>query len=551
MTFFKERRQELALSMLTDIKIWGHFLLGLRGFLRHTISLEEARTIVRQRIAEREANFLRLVERGIFGYSRSPYLPLLKLAGCEMGDIRKMVQTRGLDETLRALREAGVYVTFDEFKGHEPIVRKGKVVSVQAGGFDNPYLHHYYRAESGGTTGTATRISFGLDHLAAESPYFILARDAHGILDVPTAIWLDILPDVSGVHNILCPARMGRVPQKWFSLDTSRYLKRSISVKGRLATLSMIVMGRLSGVPMPWPEPLSLDQAIVVARWADRALKDHGKCLVHTHVSKALRVCIAAREAGIDLTGATFMVGGEPPTPAKVREISCTGARSLPVYPFSEHGYVGIGCVQPADENDVHFFKDGLALVQFPREVPGSRIKVHAFYFTSLLPTAPKLLLNVESDDYGLIEKRSCGCPLETYGFTEHLRNMRSFRKLTGEGTTLVGSYMERILEEVLPARFGGSPLDYQLLEEEDENGFTRLSLLVHPKIQIADEAAIVEVVLDALRQDSFPDGQGRFGAEGPRIIWNQARTLRVKRTEPILTTRGKLMPLRVAQRSD
>ena len=119
MTFFKERRQELALSMLTDIKIWGHFLLGLRGFLRHTISLEEARTIVRQRIAEREANFLRLVERGIFGYSRSPYLPLLKLAGCEMGDIRKMLQTRGLDETLRALREAGVYVTFDEFKGHE------------------------------------------------------------------------------------------------------------------------------------------------------------------------------------------------------------------------------------------------------------------------------------------------------------------------------------------------------------------------------------------------------------------------------------------------
>jgi hypothetical protein len=174
--FFKERRQERALSMLADIKAWVHFLLGLRGFLRHTISLEEARTIVRQRIAEREANFLRLVEGGIFGHSRSPYLPLLKLAGCEMGDIRKMVQTRGLDEALRALCEAGVYVTFDEFKGHEPIVRKGKVVPVQAGGFDNPYLHQYYRAESGGTTGTATRISFGLNHLAAESPYFILAR---------------------------------------------------------------------------------------------------------------------------------------------------------------------------------------------------------------------------------------------------------------------------------------------------------------------------------------------------------------------------------------
>ena len=44
-------------------------------------------------------------------------------------------------------------------------------------------------------------------------------------------------------------------------------------------------------------------------------------------------------------------------------------------------------------------------------------------------------------------------------------------------------------MERVLPARFGGSPLDYQLMEEEDERGFTRLSLLVSPKLRIADES--------------------------------------------------------------
>jgi len=92
--------------------------------------------------------------------------------------------------------------------------------------------------------------------------------------------------------------------------------------------------------------------------------------------------------------------------------------------------------------------------------VPGSDITVDAFHFTTLLPTARKLLLNVESDDYGVVETRSCGGPLESYGYTEHLRQIRSFRKLTGEGVTLVGSEMLRILEEVLPARFGGSPLD-------------------------------------------------------------------------------------------
>ena len=75
------------MSFFSTMKRYGRFGWGLRGFLRHTITLEQARAIVRQRMEEREANFLRLVERGIFGYSRSPYLPLMNLAGCEMGDI--------------------------------------------------------------------------------------------------------------------------------------------------------------------------------------------------------------------------------------------------------------------------------------------------------------------------------------------------------------------------------------------------------------------------------------------------------------------------------
>jgi len=537
------------MTILTEMKIWGNFLLGLRSFLRHTISLEEARAIVRERLAEREANFLHLVERGVFGYSRSPYLALLKLAGCEMGDIRTMVRNRGLEDTLRALREVGVYVTFEEFKGRKPIVRDGHVIPVQAGDFDNPYLHRYLLGETGGSTGSPTRIPIDLDHLANQAPALMLGHDSHSVLGVPKAIWLDILPDPAGISSTLRPARFGQVPQKWFSPDMIRGLKTSISIKCRLATQAMIGAGRMFGTPIPWPETVRLDEAIVIARWIARNLKANAACLIWSHVSKALRVCIAARKAGLDLTGATFIVGGEPPTQTKVREITRTGARSVPVYPFTEHGIAGIGCAQPADENDVHFFKDALALIQFPRQIPGSSITVDAFNFTSLLPTAPKILLNVESDDYGLIEKRSCGCPLEACGFTEHLRHIRSFRKLTGEGGTLVGSEMVRILEEVLPARFGGSPLDYQLMEEEDEDGFTRLSLLVNPTIQIADETAIIETVLDSLRQSKLALGQGSFAAEMTRSIWKQARTLRIKRMKPILTSHGKLMPLHVAKR--
>src|SRR5262245_27296702 len=141
------------MNVLADAKMYGRFAWGLRGFLRRTISLEEARAIVQRRLAEREANFLRLVERGIFGYACSPYRPLLQQAGCELGDIQNMVRSKGLEETLRALRAAGAYVTFEEFKGREPIVRHGQVIPVQARDFNNPYLSHYYQVETGGSSG--------------------------------------------------------------------------------------------------------------------------------------------------------------------------------------------------------------------------------------------------------------------------------------------------------------------------------------------------------------------------------------------------------------
>lgn len=529
------------MSVLDQLKMYTRFGFGLQPFLSQRISLEEARAMIKKRLAERETNFLRLVERGVFGYSRSPYLPLLKLAGCEFGDILRMVRARGLEETLRALRRAGVYVTFEEFKGREPIVRNGQVIRAHTRDFDNPYLSRYYLAESGGTTGIGTRVPIDLSHLADQVPAIMLAYDAHGVLGVPTAIWRSVLPDNSGISYILRGARFGQVPQRWFTPITSRDLRSSL--KYRLATQTILVMGRVFGIPLPWPEQLRLDQASVLAGWIAETLEAHGSCLIRTYVSMALRVCIAARDAGVDLRGATFMGGGEPPTPGKVREITRTGARWIPNYSLAETGRIGVGCVHPADGNDLHFLKDSLALIQCPRQVPGSEDTVDAFYFTTLLSTVPKLMLNVEIDDYGVIESRPCGCPLEAYGFPEHLRHVRSFSKLTGEGMTLVGSDMVRILEEVLPARFGGTPLDYQLLEEEGERGFTQLRLLVSPRIKVADEREVIGAVLEAL-------GQAGDSADLARAIWRQARALSVKRMDPIWTARGKFMPLHVAERS-
>ena len=49
------------MGIFADLKMYGRFAWGLRGFLRHTITLEEAKAIVQRRMEEREENFLRLV----------------------------------------------------------------------------------------------------------------------------------------------------------------------------------------------------------------------------------------------------------------------------------------------------------------------------------------------------------------------------------------------------------------------------------------------------------------------------------------------------------
>lgn len=528
------------MSVLATAKMYARYMAGLRGYLRDTVTLDQAKAAIQQRLRERDTNFLRLVEKGIYGHEGSPYLPLLKLAGVEMGDLRMMVRDRGVEGTLRALREAGVYVTFEEFKGRKPIIRNGRVFPVNPHDFDNPYARRHYEATTGGSTGSGTRVGHDLSHLAVLAEHQMLTHYVHDVLDVPTAIWRGVLPDSSGLTNALRMARFGRYPEKWFSPVAVEDISLSL-VRFRIAMHYTVVLARLVGAPLPWPEPVPLDRAIVVARWAVERVGSHGACAVIAQVSKALRVSLAAQEAGLDLTGVTFVVAGEPATQAKLEGIRRSGARHFTTYGANEMGRIGMGCGHPADGTDVHLFTDLCAVIQHPRTVPGSETTVPAFNVTTLASTAPKILLNTEVDDYGVIEERSCGCLLGELGLTSHARQIYSFRKLTGEGVTLVGSEMLHILEEVLPARFGGSPLDYQLMEEEDEQGFTRLSLLVSPSVELTDEGQAIKAVLDAMERTSV-------GAGDAAGVLRQAGTLRVKRLDPILTPRGKLMPLHIAR---
>lgn len=521
---------------MSEARSFAGFVAGLPAFLNQRITLDDARRVIHRRMADRAANLLQTLEHAVFTNPRNPYARMLHLARCEPGDVRGLIEREGVEAALVALRAAGVGLTFEEFKGTGPIVRQGEVIEAGPTAFDNPGSGRSYPLMTGGSTGPGRRIAMDLEHMRARLPMQIVADAVHGVLGLPTAIWFEIPPG-NGLNSLLMRVPYDNVPERWYTPLWAG--PTGAPLRFRLATRTVLARARLAGVKLPDPVHLPLERADVIACWAADTLRTRQRCAIRGHVSKMLRVALAARERGLDLSGAVIMAGGEPPTPAKVRQIEATGARFVTNYHLTEAGPVGMRCATSTDANDQHVLMDHLALIPAPRELPRFGIGVDAFCLTTLLPTAPRFLLNVEIDDCGVIEHRACGCPWESFGFTTHVRDIRSYRKLTGEGVTLVGTDMERILEDVLPARFGGGPLDYQLLEEEDERGFTRLSLLVSPGIGIDDEDAVIETVLRAL-------SRGDAGAAMSGAIWRQAGALRIRREPPRSTARGKVLPLHV-----
>lgn len=522
--------------MRSRLPMYARFMWGLPRFLKKRVTLDDAHAWIREKLATREKGFLRLVQRGIYSHQASPYLFLLREAGCEYGDLVRLVGDEGLDGALGVLYDRGVYVSFDEFKGRMPIVRGSRTLPTTTEDFDNPHLRRHYESESGGSTGVGTRIGVDLDNIFEGAHSYVLALSAHGLLNAPCVLWTSVLPSGVGVVSILRSVLVDNIVRRWFAPVAPGNLRQP--ARFRFASAYINVTGHAMGLDLPHPEVLPVEEAGTIARLSAEYVKRDGQCLVRAAVSMSLRVALAARERGIDLSGVTFMGAGEPPSAAKVGGITASGARYVPTYTFSEGGRVGMGCANPTDQTDVHFFSHRLAVIQRPQRVPGTEAMVDAFCYTSLVPTAPKMMLNAESDDFGILERRSCGCLLEAAGFSHHIRQVRSARKLTGEGITLIGSDLARIMEEVLPERFGGSTLDFQLVEEEDGDGFTRMTLLVSPDLSIADDAEPVRVLLEAL-------GKGELRADVARSVLAAAGSVRMRREKPVPSSRGKLPPFR------
>ena len=527
------------MSIIADLVKYSRLAFGLRDFLRGTITLEESKQRIAERLRDREKNFLNLVQKGIYQNPKSPFLKLLEIASCEYGDIESLVNKDGIEAALKKLLAEGVYVSWEEFKGRKEVVRGGRHFRFKERDFDNPFFPVYYQKQSSGSRSAGTRSNFEPRYLLEKVYYEPIVLVNDNALDLPVGFLYPVLPAGAGISNALRYWKIGKPVDRWFSPVDERQAQSSLT--HRLAMRYIIYGSRLWGAKLPKPEYVALEEAVKVARWIADTRQRSGGCCFNCYVSPAVKVCQAAIEHGLDISGTHFIVGGEPLTQAKRRQIEAAGASVIARYVISEVGFIGYSCPEGSAPDDVHLLSDSVALIQHRRKVEHVDTYVDAFLFTPLLPSAPKILLNMESDDYGVMETNNCDCLFGQLGFNTHIHNIRSFAKLTGSGMTIIGTDLVRTLEEVLPDKYGGGATDYQLLEEEDSRGQTHLSLIISPTVGAVDEDEVIATVLKELRRVPHP---GKLTAG----VWAQAKMLRVKRMPP-LTRRGKVWSLHLIKK--
>lgn len=511
---------------------YSRFITQLPRYFKNPLSLDQAKKEIENRLNARADNFLYLLKHSVYKNPGSPYLFLLNMAGCEYGDLENSFKKYGLEPTLQKLMEAGVWISFDEFKGRKPIQRGNAVFQANPNDFDNPLTVRGVGVSTGGTTGRSVKTRFDLDFLAARACYDRVMIHMLDLGDVPIALWYPTLPASTGITNVLRYAKSGFITDRWFNMlgGQNAYL----SLETRIATNTIIRLSRLFGSKLPYPEPLALDQADRIAHQLAEWLKTKGRCAFQSYVSQAVRVTGILRKNHPDLSGLVTIVGSEPLTPIKKQEIKKTGAEVYHRYMATEIGTIGMGCGNPSESDEIHLMSDIVAMVQ-PEDI---LLKEWGpLFFSSLYPAMPKILINVHLGDNARVYGRSCGCEFEKLGFHTHLSTVRSNERFTAQGMAVSCVALEHIVDDVIVAKYGGTSMDYQWVEAEDRQGRTQLKLKISPEMGLIDEKQIIEDVHKELQK----------GGEGERVmsnVWRQSDVISIIREFPQPSRRGKLVPV-------
>jgi hypothetical protein len=518
------------LSTLGDLAVGARFLGSLPPFLRRRFGVEQAHSILHKRLERREDDFLALIGRAVYEQEDSPYRVILRSIGCEHGDLEYLVRREGVEGALRALLRQGIYLTVDELKGRRPVVRGSLTLAVTPSKLRNPLTTTHFTAHSGSATRSVT---IDLANVRDNAVNLCLYLSARRGLKWDHALWN--VPGSAALDQILRFSLFRSAPVRWFSqVDPS---DPRLPPRYRWSGSLMRWAGRLAGVTFPSPEFVPPDSPLPILDWASAVLRAGRTPHLWTYASAAVRVCRSAREMGVDISGIRISMSGEPVTAARVSAVQQVGATAMPRWGATETGSVGLGCLAPSASDDMHLMHDLIALVQPGPAKAVDHLPGDAILISSLRSSARLVLLNVSTGDRATVEEGICDCPMQQLGWPIHLRDVRSFEKLTAGGMTFLDADVIRVLEEVLPASFGGGPTDYQLIEDESGEGHPRLRLLVHPSAGPLDCESVADTFLTSI-------GSGSHAERVMELQWRDSGLLRVERRAPIPTASGKILHL-------
>ena len=523
----------------SDLGSGARLLFGLPIFLRHPAPAHAAHGVIGRRLLEREPVFLDLVRRTIYAAPRSPYGRLLRFAGCEWGDLARLVQHDGIEGALGQLYRAGVFLRADEAKGRQPVIRGSTRFTIEPGALRNPLLTTHFQMHTGGSAGAPATIPIDLATIrdrAVNRQILLAARGGVGATYVEWGV-----PGSQTLFTVLEYACAGLPVRHWLlKVDpASPALHVAYRWSLRLTRAASLVAGR----PLARPEYVPADQVRVVARRIAGILGAGQTAWYNGTVSSGVAIAAAAQNAGLDLRGARFAIGSEAMTAARQAAIRRAGVSAVVGFGTTETSRIGYGCLDETTVNEVHVLSDLNAVIQpgatgdAPAGDPGPGLPPRALLLTTVSPTAPLVALNLSLGDQAHLDQRDCGCPYQRTGWTTHLRDIESFEKLKAGGMTFHDTDVIRILEADLPARFGGGPTDYQLLEEDDAHGRTRVVLAMRPEVGALDSAGVAAWFLDRL-------GQGSGAERVMALAWQQSGILEVVRRAPEVTAAGKILPV-------
>jgi hypothetical protein len=488
----------------------------------------------RSTAASREARFLDALDQLVWSTPSSPYLPLLAHAGVEAGDLRSLVATDGLEGALEQLRDSGVYVSYEEYMGAEPIRRGSLELDVDPTSFFGPGDRDELFARTGGTrSGSGSPVSVSFAQKKSTGGQTLLREAAEGSPPgTPTAIWHPCLPSAAGLLLVLSMVAAGRPPERWFSQIPTTMA--GVPASKRVTNLLLPLVGRFAGMRLPGPRYAPNDAPEPVLRWCLDALARTGSARLRTYPSSAVMLANAAIAQGARLDGLVVTMTGEPATIGRRRAVEATGARTATSYGFMQGGAIASSCIHETAER-YHLFDGRFAVIGRPRE-RNDGVLVDAFLWTSLSATPRAVMINVENDDYGTItrEAQPCSCLWGQLGSMTSIRDIRGMTKVVAGGVTVAGEVLERLVDQVLPATVGGTPLDYQFAElDADDRGL--LALRVDPRLGALDEAAVLDVVVRELEQKEM----GRLAS----AVWVPGASIKILRAPAVAAPSGKTLP--------